>query len=115
MRPISCLFCRIAHREIQADIVDETTELIAFKDVNPQAPVHVLVIPREHISSLADVTPAHAGMLGKALQRIPELTKRLGLDAGYRLVINSGPQAGQSIDHLHIHLLGARQLQWPPG
>ncbi len=115
MSPITCLFCRIAEREIAADIVEETPEIVVFKDTNPQAPVHVLVIPREHVSSLTDISDAHMSVLGKAMQLIPRLAKKLQLESGYRVVINSGAQAGQTVFHLHIHLLGGRQFRWPPG
>jgi histidine triad (HIT) family protein len=115
MSPSSCLFCRIAQRQIAADILDETAGLVAFKDVNPQAPVHALIIPREHIASLADASDNHTGWLGTALLHAQKLAQRLGIADGYRVVINTGAQAGQSVFHLHLHLLGGRKFQWPPG
>jgi len=111
-----CLFCRIAVRELAADLVGETDELLALKDVNPQAPTHLLIIPRHHIPTLADTTDAHTGLLGKMLQFANRLARQYQLhQSGYRIVINSGAQAGQSVWHLHLHLLGGRPLRWPPG
>jgi histidine triad (HIT) family protein len=112
---LTCLFCRIAKREIPADLLEETEDLVAFTDTNPQAPAHALIIPREHIASLSDVTDGHAALLGRAVALAPKLAKRLGLESGYRVVINSGAQAGQTVFHLHIHLLGGRKFRWPPG
>ena len=111
-----CLFCRIAQRKIPADIVGETDGLVAFKDINPQAPTHLLIIPTEHIPTLADVTEAHAGLVGQAVQFANRLARQYQLQpSGYRVVINCGAQAGQSVWHLHLHLLGGRPMQWPPG
>lgn len=112
----ACLFCRIVRREAQAEIVAETDGLTAIRDISPQAPVHLLIIPREHLATLADATEAHTGLLGKALQFANRLARQFQLaQAGYRVVINSGAQAGQSVWHLHIHLLGGRPFRWPPG
>lgn len=111
-----CLFCRIAKREIPADIVGEAEGLLAFKDINPQAPVHLLIIPTEHLPTLSDVTDTHTGLLGHALQFASRLARQYQLvPSGYRLVVNTGAQAGQSVWHLHWHLLGGRAFQWPPG
>ncbi len=109
-----CLFCRIVRGEIPAKLVAETPECIAFRDINPQAPVHVLVIPRAHVASLDALTDA--GVLGKAGLLAAEIARTEGVDAsGYRVVINNGSDAGQSVGHLHLHLLGGRKLAWPPG
>ncbi len=111
-----CLFCRIVSRQLPADIVAETDGFLAIKDINPQAPTHLLLIPTEHIPTLADVTEAHTTLLGKAMHFANRLASQYQLSqAGYRLVINCGAQAGQSIWHLHLHLLGGRSLRWPPG
>ena len=110
-----CLFCRIANRSVPAEIVAEEEELLAFKDINPQAPAHLLIIPKAHLPTLADATDAHTTLLGHAVLFAGRLAKHHQLDAGYRLVLNCGAQAGQSVWHLHLHLLGGRALRWPPG
>lgn len=110
----ACLFCRIARKEIPATLVAETAECVAFRDINPQAPVHILVIPREHITSPSAVTdPA---IVGKLTQLAAELARREGVaESGYRLVMNTNADAGQTVFHLHMHLLGGRRMGWPPG
>ena len=111
-----CLFCRIAQRTVPAEIVGETDGLLAFKDINPQAPTHLLIIPTEHIPSLADLTDAQTGLVGEAVQFANRLARQYRLHPpGYRIVANCGAQAGQSVWHLHFHLLGGRPMQWPPG
>ena len=110
-----CLFCRIAHRTIAAEVVGETDELVAFKDINPQAPTHLLVVPKEHIPTVSDTTEAQAPLVGRLVQFANRLAGQYRLSEGFRLVINCGPQAGQSVWHLHLHLLGGRVLRWPPG
>jgi len=111
-----CLFCRIANGEIPATKIWEDDDVIAFHDINPQAPSHVLVIPRKHISSLDDLNPADAGTVGTALVRVAQIARDLHLNGdGYRVVVNCGPHGGQSVDHLHFHLLGGRPMSWPPG
>lgn len=108
-----CLFCRIATGEIPAEIVIANDDLVAFRDTNPQAPTHVLVIPRQHVASAHELDdPAMAGALFGAMRRIADAE---GLDDGYRIVTNIGPAAGQSVPHLHFHLLGGRTMGWPPG
>jgi len=111
----SCLFCRIASGGIPADIVAESGDLMAFRDVAPQAPVHVLVIPRVHHPNIAALAQADEQILGALVSFAAHTADELGLSGGYRLVANTGPEAGQSVDHVHIHILGGRQLQWPPG
>ncbi len=116
MRDAECLFCRIAERRVPAEIVAEGEGLLAFKDSNPQAPVHLLVIPTEHIPTLADVTDSHTALIGQTVHFANRLARQYQLpQAGYRLVVNCGAQAGQSVWHLHWHLLGGRALRWPPG
>lgn len=111
-----CLFCKIASREVRADIVHETDDVVAFRDINPQAPTHVLLIPKEHIGSAAEVTDSHEGLLAEIFQTAAHLAKAEGIDtSGWRLVTNVGPGAGQSVPHLHFHLLGGRRMSWPPG
>lgn len=109
------VFARIIRREIPARIEHEDDRCLAFHDVAPQAPVHVLVIPKQPIASLADVVEPDASLLGHLVVVATRLAARLGLDRGYRLVVNCGPDGGQSVDHLHVHLLGGRPLGWPPG
>ncbi len=109
------IFEKIIHREIPAEIVLENEKLIAFRDVNPQAPVHVLIVPKRVLPRLAEATPADRELLGELLLAAAEVAKKLQLKSGFRVVINSGPDAGESVPHLHVHLLGQRQLSWPPG
>ena len=109
------IFKRIIDKEIPANVVYEDDKCLAFRDVNPQAPVHVLVIPRQEIPSLADATDGDTALLGHLLSTARRLASQLGLTHGYRVVINCGPDGGQSVDHLHLHVLGGRQLDWPPG
>ena len=112
----TCLFCRIANRSLPAAIVAETDGLLAVNDLNPQAPTHLLIIPTEHIRTLADVSEEQTPLLGRAVQFANRLAREGGLAGeGYRLVVNCGASAGQSVWHLHWHLLGGRPMRWPPG
>jgi histidine triad (HIT) family protein len=114
--PADCLFCRIARREIPADIVLETDELLAFRDINPQAPLHVLVIPKRHVATLNDLKPADAALAGALVLAAQSLARREGFaETGYRLVLNCNAHAGQTVFHVHLHLLAGRALTWPPG
>ena len=114
--PTGCLFCRIAAREAPADIVHASDTVVAFRDMHPRAPTHVLLIPREHVESAADLGPPHAGMLAELFVVAAHVAKAERIDrSGWRLVSNVGPGAGQSVFHLHFHLLGGRALGWPPG
>ena len=110
-----CLFCKIRDGQIPAKIVAENAHAIAFRDVGPQAPTHVLVIPRKHIASLNDATADDAQLLGELHLLAQKVARDEGLTGGYRSVFNTGPDAGQSVHHLHLHLLGGRALTWPPG
>lgn len=111
-----CLFCRIISGEIPAKKVLDETDVVAFEDINPQAPTHILVIPRRHIASLNDLDEADAETIGKLLVRAAQLARELHLqNDGYRVVINHGAGAGQSVFHIHAHLLGGRRFSWPPG
>ena len=112
----SCLFCRIAAHEIPAEIVRESDRVIAFRDVNPQAPTHILLIPKEHLTSVADLGDQHGDVLVDIVQAASQLAGAEGIaDSGWRLVTNVGPDAGQAVFHLHFHLLGGRAMDWPPG
>jgi len=111
-----CLFCRIVQRALPAKIVAEDDQLVAFHDVNPQAPTHILIVPKTHIPAVSDLTDITGPVMTRAVLMANRLAKQLGLaDGGYRLVVNCGEQAGQSIWHLHVHLLGGRPMRWPPG
>jgi histidine triad (HIT) family protein len=111
-----CLFCKIAAREIPSDVVLDTPEVLAFNDLHPVAPVHALVIPKKHLTSLHEASPEDAGLLGQLLLAAREVAEKLGLaTSGYRLVVNTGPDAGQSVFHVHVHVLGGRPMAWPPG
>ena len=110
------IFEKISKREIPAKIIWEDDDAIAFEDVNPQAPVHVLIVPKKVIPRLADAKEGDRAILGKLLLIARDWAKKLGVEqSGYRVVINSGPDAGESVPHLHVHLLGKRALAWPPG
>ena len=112
----ACLFCRIAARELPGKIVYEDDRCLALKDIHPRAPVHLLVIPRRHIASLNDIAPEDEALLGHLLAVAASLAKENGIDGtGYRTVINTNGEAGQSVFHIHVHLLGGRRLSWPPG
>lgn len=110
------IFAKIIAREIPADIVYEDEHCLAFRDVSPQAPAHVLVVPKKPIVNLLDATPDDTLLLGQLMQAAVHVARTLGLaDDGFRVVINVGPDGGQSVDHLHLHVLGGRHLTWPPG
>jgi histidine triad (HIT) family protein len=111
-----CIFCKIAAKEIPADIVYSSDAVVAFRDTNPKAPTHILVIPKEHLESAAVLQDGHGDLLAEMLQTAAHLAKAEGIESsGWRLVTNVGPDAGQSVPHLHFHLLGGRGMGWPPG
>lgn len=112
---MSTLFGKIIAREIPADIVYEDDCCLAFRDINPQAPVHVLLIPKEEIAKLADASADHQALMGHLLLKAGEIARRLGVGDAFRLVINNGAGAGQTVFHLHLHILAGRPLHWPPG
>jgi len=107
---MNCVFCKIIEREIPAEVVHETENVLVFRDINPQAPVHLLAIPKRHAEELSEIVD----LAGDILVAIREAAARLGL-TDYRIVLNKGPQAGQELAHLHFHVLGGRQMTWPPG
>ena len=111
----NCIFCKIVDGAIPARKEYEDSLCLAFHDVNPQAPTHLLVIPRQHLVSMAHTEPEHAALLGHLMQVTAGLAKKLGLASGFRVVLNSGADGGQTVDHLHVHLLGGRAMNWPPG
>ena len=111
-----CLFCKMAAGEIQPDVVYEDEQVLAFRDINPQAPVHVLVIPREHIATLNDLEERHAELVGRLYLAAQEVARREGIaERGYRTLMNCNAEAGQTVFHLHLHVLGGRPMGWPPG
>ena len=111
----TCIFCRIASKGIPSDIVYEDAQIVAFRDLHPQAPRHVLVIPKRHVASLDETTDADAALLGALLLAAKRIAAAERLSGGYRVVTNCGPDGGQSVAHLHLHVLGGRSMSWPPG
>jgi|TARA_B100000315_G_C14496927_1_gene550471 histidine triad (HIT) family protein len=111
-----CLFCGIINGEVKGDIVFRNDSVVAFKDINPKAPVHLLIVPRKHIATLSEMEDEDAGRMGEVIQVAAELAKENEISQdGYRVVVNCGAAAGQSVYHLHFHLLGGRSFKWPPG
>jgi len=110
-----CLFCKIAAGIIPVTRLYENDHVLAFPDINPQAPVHILIIPKRHISSLAHISSSDAELLSELLLSANNIAQQQHLDNGFRVVINTGPDGGQTVDHLHLHLLGRRHMHWPPG
>ena len=111
-----CLFCQIVNRELNASIVYEDDHVVAFNDINPQAPTHVLVVPRRHIASLNELTPEDDQIVGELARRAAAIAKSRGIaTGGYRVVFNTNRDAGQTVFHIHLHLIGGRPLHWPPG
>jgi len=109
-----CLFCKIARGDIPADIIYEDDDILAFRDIAPQAPVHFLVIPKKHISGPASLTLEDEQLIGKIMRKGSEIAQKEGIDH-YRVVFNNGEQAGQTVFHIHMHILGGRDMNWPPG
>jgi len=112
---MSCLFCKIVDGSIPSSSIYQDEQCYAFADIHPQAPVHVLIVPREHIASLADLEAGDKSLLGHLVSAAAEIARAKGLDQGYRVVVNTGSDGGQTVDHLHLHLLGGRPMTWPPG
>lgn len=116
MSDTDCLFCRIADGDIPAEVIRSDPDVVAFRDIHPQAPTHVLVIPRKHIPSVRELTSEDAHLMGKLFLMAQEIGEDEGVsDGGYRLVVNAGAGAGQTVFHIHLHLLGGRPMGWPPG
>jgi histidine triad (HIT) family protein len=114
--PSDCLFCKIIAREIPASIVYEDDRVLAFNDINPQGPTHVLVVPKQHIASLNELTPEHDAIVGEVVRRGAAIAKERGIDTGgFRAVFNTNRDAGQTVFHIHLHLIGGRSMHWPPG
>lgn len=113
---MACLFCHIVDGSIPAKKVFEDDQMLAFEDIHPQAPMHVLIIPKAHVATVNDLTPEHDAIVGAMARRAAAIARERGFDAaGYRTVINTNAQAGQTVFHLHMHVLGGRTMNWPPG
>ena len=113
---MDCLFCKILKGEIPATILFEDEDIVAFEDIRPAAPKHLLIIPKEHIDTINDTKPAHEALLGRMILRAKELAAKVGINnEGYRLVFNINSGGGQQVYHIHLHLIGGRQMTWPPG
>ncbi len=112
---MSCIFCKIINKEIPSEIVYENDKVLAFKDLSPQAPFHILIIPKDHIASPSELTSENAYVVGDIALAAAEIAKKENLEEGYRLVANSGKDAGQTVFHLHFHMLAKRNMAWPPG
>jgi histidine triad (HIT) family protein len=111
-----CLFCGIVEGKVPANVVYRDDAVVAFKDITPRAPVHILIIPRKHIVSVLDIDPDDGALIGQIFQVVARLAREHGIaESGFRVVVNVGADAGQSVFHLHYHLLGGRQMSWPPG
>jgi histidine triad (HIT) family protein len=111
-----CLFCKIVNKEIPAELIFEDDGIVAFNDINPQAPVHILIIPKEHFASLNDIPEEKKDLMGHILLRARRIAQNLGIqEKGYRVVLNTGKESGQEVFHIHFHLLGGRRMTWPPG
>ena len=110
-----CLFCKIANKELDSEIVHESENALAFKDINPAAPTHVLVIPKRHVASAHELSSAEGGLLGELFEVMAAVARDAGVAEGHRIVTNIGTDAGQSVHHLHFHVIGGRRLSWPPG
>ena len=110
-----CLFCKIVAGDVAAEVVARREGVVAFRDINPQAPTHVLIVPEEHLASLAEVTEGHGELLTTLVGVANEVARDEGVAGGFRVVANTGRAAGQSVDHLHLHVLGGRSFGWPPG
>lgn len=113
--PMDCLFCKIVEGKIPANRLYEDDLCIAFPDINPQAPTHLLIIPKQHIASQAKAVAEHTPLLGHLMAVAADIARKRKLDRGYRVVINTGEDGGQTVNHLHLHLLGGRAMTWPPG
>lgn len=111
-----CLFCRIIQKKVPAKIIHEDDEVLAFEDINPQGPVHILVIPKKHIPTSLDIKPEDHALVGKLFQVAGSVARERGIaERGFRMVVNTNPDSGQDVYHLHLHIIGGRRMHWPPG
>jgi len=113
---MSCIFCKIINKEMKSKMIHEDEEIVVFHDINPQAPVHVLVVPKKHISAITEMHEGDQKLIGKMIYLAKEVAGELGIAGnGFRLVLNNGPDANQTVPHIHLHVIGGRQMGWPPG
>ncbi len=112
---MECIFCKIAKREIPSDVVYEDEDIVAFRDIKPVAPIHVIVIPKEHIEGVHSLEDKHQALVGKLILKAKDIANQLNLKEGYRLVLNVGEYGGQTVSHIHLHIIGGRPMMWPPG
>jgi histidine triad (HIT) family protein len=113
---MDCIFCKIVNKEIKSEIIYETENIVAFNDLNPQAPYHILIIPKKHIETINDVEPENMELIGELVIAAKKIAKQKNIaDSGYRLIFNCNKDAGQEVFHIHLHLLGGRKFSWPPG
>jgi histidine triad (HIT) family protein len=112
---MDCIFCKIARGEIEANIEYQDDKMVIFHDLNPQAPVHLLVIPKNHIQSLDYINENNCNVVSHIFKQVPQIAKKMGIENSYRLVSNCGEKAGQTVNHLHFHILSGRSMHWPPG
>ena len=116
MEILDCIFCKIINKEIPAKVAYEDEDVLAFHDINPQAPIHLLIIPKQHIASIMEINKEDDGLLNKVIMVAQKLAKQNNIDTkGFRIVVNTGDDGGQTVSHLHFHILGGRSLAWPPG
>ncbi len=111
---MDCIFCKIANKEISSNIIYEDNEILVFKDLEPVAPIHLLIIPKQHISSTCEITEENSKIIAHIFEKIPTLVQKLNLKSGFRIVNNCGKDGGQTVQHLHFHLIGGKKLGWPP-
>ena len=112
---MDCLFCKIVNNTIKSDIIYQDNKILIFKDINPEAPIHLLIIPKKHIKNITDIDKNNSDIISHIFEKISELKNKLGLENGFRVVTNCGQDGGQTVEHLHFHVLAGRKLNWPPG
>lgn len=112
---MDCIFCKIVNKQIPSEIIYEDDKILMFKDLDPKAPVHILAIPKEHITSANEITNSNCNIIAYIFKKIADLSNKLNLQKGFRIVNNCGENGGQTVQHLHFHVLGGRELKWPPG
>lgn len=112
---MDCLFCKIVNNTIKSDIIYQDNKILIFKDINPEAPIHLLIIPKKHIKNITEIDKNNSDIISHIFEKISELKNKLGLENGFRVVTNCGQDGGQTVEHLHFHVLAGRKLNWPPG
>ncbi len=112
---MDCLFCKIINNTIESNIIYQDNKILIFRDINPEAPVHLLIVPKEHIKNISEINKNNSNIISYIFEKIPELKNKLGLENGFRVITNCGKDGGQTVEHLHFHVLAGRKLNWPPG